>query len=87
MAKNEKIVEITNEVEEVTEMEVTNKPGLLSRIGTGVKTHWKKGIALAAVGVLGFVLGTKIKKNSDDEDTYYEEDAIDVEYESEEDPE
>lgn len=86
MAKNEKIVEIeTNE--EVTEIAEATKPGLLSRIGTGVKTHWKKGIALAAVGALGLFLGTKIGKNRGDEDDFYDEESIEVEYEVDEDPE
>jgi hypothetical protein len=84
MAKNEIIneVEVVNEVTEIAE---ATKPSLLSRIGTGVKTHWKKGVALAAVGALGLFLGTKLGKCPSGED--FDEELIDVDYEVENDPE
>ena len=81
-----KIINEVETVNEVTEIAEATKPSLLSRIGTGVKTHWKKGVALAAVGALGVFLGTKLGRGVSDDDLYDVE-FIDADCEVEDDPE
>lgn len=89
MAKETKKVE---EIEEVTEEEVVEtetKESFGSKIVGFGKKHGKKivtGVAVAAVGLLGYALGAK--SHGDEDDEYFEdEEELDTEDSSEVDPE
>lgn len=68
--------------EEVTEVEA-KKPGLMARIGSGIKNHWKEGVALILVGLGGYALGKRAGNNADvdDYDEYEDYTEIDSDYE------
>lgn len=81
--ENKNMEIVTNE--EITEVE--KKPGILSRIGTGVKNHWKEGLALLGVGLLGFVLGKKAGASEVTEEYTEEWEIVDLDSASEGDAE
>lgn len=76
MEKN-KNLEVVNKNDNVIEME-EKKPGLMARIGSGIKNHWKEGVALILVGIGGYALGKRAGGNSDVEDCDEYEDYIEI---------
>lgn len=63
---NEKAYEATEEVTvvETTEVE-TKKEGFLSKVGGAIKKYGKPVAAVAAAGVVGILVGSKLGKKSD----------------------
>lgn len=81
MEKNKNLEVIKNE--EVIEME-EKKPGFMARVGSGVKKHWKKGVALILVGIAGYALGKRAGNDSDVDECDEFEDYIEIESDYEE---
>ena len=80
MEKNKNLEVVNND--NVIEME-EKKPNLITRIGSGIKNHWKEGVALILVGLGGYALGKKFgnNTNSDDYDEYEDYTETDSDYE------
>ena len=71
--KNEEIKEVKEEVVEATVVEEEVKEGFLTKAKNGLKKHGKKvaiGAAVAAAGVVGYMLGLKTDDDSEYIDTY-----------------
>lgn len=57
-----KNIELENQNNEVTTVNESEKKGLLAKVGSGVKKHWKGALLTLGVGALGFILGGKAVK-------------------------
>ena len=71
--KNEEIKEVKEEVVEATVVEEEVKEGFLTKAKNGLKKHGKKiavGAAVAAAGVVGYMLGLKTDDDSEYIDAY-----------------
>ena len=65
MSEIKNVEVITEETNEVMVPE-EKKEGFVKKAGNFVKSNWKKGVALAAVGVGGFLLGAHAAGKSED---------------------
>lgn len=63
---NEKAYEATEEVTVVESTEVETKKGFLSKVGGAIKKYGKPVAAVAAAGVVGILVGSKLGKKSDE---------------------
>lgn len=77
LKEENKMKEIKNEEVTMEEMEVAcveeKKEGFLTKAKDGLKKHGKKvvvGTAVAAVGLIGYALGARLKNDSEDSYDY-----------------
>lgn len=90
MSKEIKKVEEIEEVAEEEVVETETKKGFGSKIVGFGKKHGKKivtGVAVAAVGMLGYVLGKKSQVEDEDEDYFEDDEELDYVESDEVDPE
>ena len=64
---DEKKVVVVNEEEAIAVEEKAESKGIIKKIGSGVKAHWKTGLLVAGAFVVGTLVG---KRHTNEEDDY-----------------
>lgn len=74
--ENEKNIEmqeeVTETVEEATEVKESKIKGIVGKVGSGFKKHWKTVAVGAGALVVGIVLGSKKSETEEDDADYVE---------------
>lgn len=82
MKNKETMIEEVKDVNEVVEQEeVVESKGFLTKVRGAVKKHGKKvvtGVAIGAVGLIGYALGKGLKGSDDSEENDWVDEANDL---------